>query len=232
MSALPVLSCAAQLSVLRGKYPFSLHHRDSKNCTPLPVCTFHSYLQSWLELTQKQNCFVANIGAELGRSVPTCRQFGGSLRTSQRCDSSGDFSAWEWSNRKPFLSRDCFHQLLHPPPALLFSSFCSPPFLLLLLLFLLLLIFIFFCKPGHLGPCFPSEQRDEWRVIGCWMDHILRPLSQCETSSWLTGVPFKRWDLIIPHRCIWRLSDTEITQENWAGFLHHMWELGCLCYKF
>lgn len=159
MSTLPVLSYYAQLSVFCGKVPFLTTSQGRWNYTLLPVCTFHSHLQSQSEFTWQRNCFVANIGAELESSVPICRQFRGSLGTPQRWDPSGDFSAWERSNRKPFLSRDCFHQVLHPPPLLhsCFPSFCSPPlpppsssFLPPLNLYLL-------CKPGHPGPCFPSE---------------------------------------------------------------------------
>lgn len=142
-----------------ARYPFSLHHRDGKIALHYLSAHFtHICNHDWNSPDNRTALWqILELNWEdLCQPVVSS---GGSLRTSQRCDSSGDFSAWEWSNRKPFLSRDCFHQLLHPP--LLhscFPSFCSPPLPPPSPPFLLPLNLYLFCKPGHLGPCFPSER--------------------------------------------------------------------------
>lgn len=161
MSTLLALSYYAQFSIFCGKVPFLTTSQGRWNYTLLLVCTFHSHLQSWSN-SPDDGTASWKIWAELESSMPTWHPFWGSLRTPQRWDSSGDFSAWERSNRKPFLSHDCFRQVLHPPPLphSCFPVFClpplpppSPPFILPLNLYLL-------CKPGHPGPCFLSE----WEV--------------------------------------------------------------------
>ena len=144
-----------------ARYPFSLHHRDGE-ITLYYLSAHFIHICNHDRNSPDDGTASWQIWAELESSVPTWRPFWGSLRTPQRWDSSGDFSAWEQSNRKPFLSHECFGQVLHPPPLphSCFPVFClpplpppSPPFILPLNLYLL-------CKPGHPGPCFLSE----WEV--------------------------------------------------------------------